>query len=427
VINLLLLLGLFAVLLVARVPVAFAMGLASLGTLAITAQAPPIILVNRMAASADSFILIAIPLFILTGAYMDTGGIAMRLLTLARVLVGHLRGSLGMITVVSEMFFSGISGSTVADVSAMSSMMLPAMKRADYKPAYSVSIISAASAMGMLIPPCIPMVVLAPIINVSIGTLFLAGFLPAIVLAAFIMALLWVQAVQMGLPAGPRPRAREVVRGLVGALIPLTMPVIIFGGIFGGVFSPTEAAAVAALYGALVGVFVYRELTVRKLMDLAIYTGIATGTVMLLIEAASTFSYLMAVNHLPELMARGITAVSSAPWFFLVVNALIFIFIGSILEGLPALIIFVPILFPMVQSLGIDPIHYGILVIAATGIGLFIPPAGVGLIIACSIGQVTLGEVTRPLLPFLVVLFVGLMVLTVVPWFSVSVPQLLLR
>ncbi|MBI1958118.1 MAG: TRAP transporter large permease subunit [Candidatus Rokubacteria bacterium] len=148
---------------------------------------------------------------------------------------------------------------------------------------------------------------------------------------------------------------------------------------------------------------------------------------MLLIEAASTFAYLMAVNHLPDLMARAITAVSSAPWFFLVVNSLIFIFIGSILEGLPALIIFVPILFPMVQQLGIDPIHYGILVIAATGIGLFIPPAGVGLIIACSIGQVTLGEVTRPLLPFLVVLCVGLLVLTVVPWFSVSVPQLLLR
>jgi len=425
--SLALLIGIFALLLIIRVPVAFAMGLSSLATLAITNQAPTVILVNRMASSSDSFILIAIPLFIAAGSYMDTGGIAVRLMELARVLVGHIRGSLGMILVVSEMLFSGISGSTVADVSAMSSMMLPAMKRAGYKPEYSVSIISASSAMGILIPPCINMVVLAAMINVSIAALFLAGFLPAFVLAAFIMGLMYLQAIAMKLPAGRRATLREAVWAFVGALIPLGMPIIIFGGIFGGVFSPTEAAAVAVLYGVVVGVFVYRELSLRSIFNIAMTTAITSGTVLLLIEVASTFSYLMAINYLPQLLADAIGSISKEAWFFLMVNNLIFIFIGSILEGLPALIIFIPILFPMVQQLGIDPIHYGILAIAASGIGLFLPPAGVGLIIACATGKVSIAQATRPLLPFLAVLFVGLMVLTFVPWFSTIVPELILK
>lgn len=424
---LILLAGLFVLLLVVRVPIAFAMGLASLGTLAITGQAPTVILVNRMTSTADSFILIAIPLFIAAGSYMDTGGIAVRLMELARVLVGHIRGSLGMILVVSEMLFSGISGSTVADVSAMSSMMLPAMRRAGYKPEYSVAIISAASAMGILIPPCINMVVLAAIINVSIAALFFAGFLPAFVLAALILLLLYVQAIAMRLPAGKRASPGEIGRALIGAIIPLGMPIIIFGGILGGVFSPTEAAAVAVLYGVVVGMAVYRELSVSQVFRIAVSTGITTGSVMLLITMASTFSYIMAINHLPDTLAGAIISVSKEPWFFLVVNSLIFVFIGSILEGLPALIIFVPILYPLVQKLGIDPIHYGILVIAASGIGLFLPPAGVGLVIASALGKVSIGQATKPLLPFLGVLFIGLLVLIFVPWLSTVVPHALLK
>lgn len=422
---LLILIILFAIFAVIRVPIAFAMGGASLLTLLLFPKAPLIIIPTRMIAAADSFVLLAVPLFILAGSLMETGGIAARLVMLARALVGHLKGALGMIVVVAEMFFSGISGSTVADVSAIASMLIPSMHRAGYKPAYAVAIVSAASAMGILIPPCIMMVVLGGMINVSIAALFFGGFLPAFVLAALLMVLLYYQARRYDLPAGERPSLSAMWSAIGQAVIPLGMPAIIFGGILGGVFSPTESAGVAVTYALIVGLFIYREFNLAKIFKMCIETGVTTGIVMLLVQTASSFSYLMAIERLPALLGAWIISVSDQPWFFLMTSNLIFIVLGSLLEGLPAMIIFVPILLPIAQQLHVDLLHWGILIITALGIGLFLPPAGVGLIVGCSVGKVGINEVTRPMIPFLVVLIIGLVILTLVPWFSTIVPALM--
>lgn len=419
------LLVLFTIFILIRVPVAFAMGASSLATLLLFPKAPLIIIPTRMIAQADSFVLLAVPLFILAGALMETGGIAGRLVDLARVMVGHVKGALGMIVVVAEMFFSGISGSTVADVSAIAAMLIPSMNRAGYKQGYSVAIVSAASAMGILIPPCILMVVLGGMINVSIAALFFGGFVPAFVLAALLFALLAYQARKYDLPRGERATLREAGRAVAQALIPLGMPAIIFGGILGGVFSPTESAGIAVTYALIVGLFIYREFDLKKLFSLCIEAGVTTGVVMLLTQAASSFSYLMAIERLPALLGGWITSISGEQWFFLMVSNVIFVVLGSLLEGLPAMIIFVPILLPIAQQLNVDLLHWGILIITAVGIGLFLPPAGVGLIVGCSVGRVSIGEVTRPFIPFLVMLIIGLVILTFVPWFSTVVPAMM--
>ncbi|MBI2525076.1 MAG: TRAP transporter large permease [Candidatus Rokubacteria bacterium] len=422
----LLLLGVvFVMLLVLGVPIAFTMGVAAVIAIFLTGTVPLLLIPGRMVAASDSFVLLAIPFFILAGTLMEMSGIAHRLLTLARALVAHLRGGLGMAVVVAEMFFSGISGSTVADVSAISSMLLPSMQRAGYARPHSVAIISAASAMGILIPPCINMIILGELMSLSVAALFFAGFLPAAVLAVLIMGLVYVQARRLDVAREDRATWREFLRAASGAAVPLGLPVIMFGGILGGVFTPTEAGAVAVLYVLVFGVAVYRTITVRDLWHALLDTGVNTGVIMLLIGAASVLSYLLAVQHLPQIIVRAIAGVSSGPWFFLLVTSLVFVFIGSLLEGIPAMMIFVPIFLPVVEELGINPLHYGIVVIAAVGIGLFVPPAGVGLIVGCAVGQVSIDKVSRGMVPFLLVLLLGLGILIFVPTITTVVPAAL--
>jgi C4-dicarboxylate transporter DctM subunit len=343
------LLLLFLLLVMIRTPVGFAMAASTISTIFLFPEmrVPMVVVTQGMLTSVDSFVLLAVPLFIAAGFIMEASGIAGKLLDLARVMVGHLRGGLGQIVVVSEMFFSGISGSTIADVSAISTMVLPSMKKAGYQKGQSVAIISAASAMGILIPPCINMVVMGGMVSISVAALFFAGFLPAFLLAALLMILLAVQAKSLNIQPLPRATSAEFWSAVRKAIIPLGMPMIIFGGILGGVMTPTESAAVAVLYSLVVGFAIYRTLTWKRVFEIAILTGTLTGAVLFLVQMASGFAYLMAIENLPALIADGILQVSNAPWFFLIVTALIFILIGSLLEGLPAMIIFIPILLPV--------------------------------------------------------------------------------
>jgi C4-dicarboxylate transporter DctM subunit len=418
---------LFVVLILIRVPVGFAMAATSIATLLVfpALRVPMVIIAQRTISSVDSFVLLAVPLFIAAGFIMEASGIAGKLLDLARVMVGHMRGGLGQIVVVSEMFFSGISGSTVADVSAISTMILPSMTKAGYERGHSVAIISAASAMGILIPPCINMVVMGGMVSISVAALFFGGFLPAFVLAAFIMALLAIQAKNLKVARLPRATRAEFWSAVRKALIPLGMPAIIFGGILGGIMTPTESAAVAVLYAMVVGFAVYRSLTWKRVFDIAILTGSLTGAVLLMVQMASGFAYLMAVDQFPARITAGILHISHAPWFFLVVTSLIFIIIGSLLEGLPAMIIFIPILLPVATTVGVDALHWGIIVIAALGIGMFLPPAGVGLIIACSVADCSMESASKALVPLMAILLLGLTVLIFIPQITLIVPRLL--
>ena len=414
----------FLVMIALTAPVAFALGIAAAIGLAASGAAPLFVVPQRMLEGADSFVLLAIPLFILAGALMETGGISARLVYLAKVLIGHVRGGIGQVVVVSEMLFSGISGSTIADVSAIGSLMVPALIRAGFKPARAVAIVSAASAMGIMVPPCLLMVIIAQIAGLSVGALFLAGFIPAAVLAVAIMLLIYIQARHEGMAGEPRASLAELGRALRGALVPLMMPVIIFGAILGGIADPTEAAVLAVLYAFIIGVFVYKEIPWRALPRILVDCAVTSGVVIFMVGAASSFSWLLAVEQVPTHLANAMLAISGKPWFFFVVSILIFIVLGALLEGLPAVIICLPIFLPITAKLGIDPLHYSVVVVAAIGLGLFLPPVGVGLYVAASFASLRVDQAMRAMMPYVLVLFVGILILIAIPWLTLIVPKL---
>jgi len=411
----------FMLLLVLGVPVAFAIGAAGLAGLAWSGEFPLIIIAQQVYQSVDSFVLLAIPLFIFAGMLMETGGIAIRLVHLAQALVGWIRGGLAMAVVIAEYIFSGVSGSTIADVSAIGSTVIPPMMRTGYRPGQAVSIVAAASAMGILVPPCILMIVLGSIANVSVAALFIAGFVPAVVLAAAIMVYIYWDARRAGLVSTESP---PVGRALREALIPLGLPAIIFGGILGGVVTPTEAAALAVLYAFVVGVFVYREIKWRDLPGIMVRSAVVTGTVCFLLGVAAVIAWMMAVAQVPAAILAAMQALSAGPITFLILSALLFILLGAVLEGLPAVVILVPTFLPVVKQMGIDLIHYSIVVTAATGIGLFLPPIGVGLFIACGIAGITIDRVTREMLPYVTMLSIGLLLVIAFPWLTLVLPRL---
>ena len=414
----------FLGLLVLGVPVAFAIGAAGLAGLLWSGDFPLIIIMQQVHQSVDSFVLLAIPLFVFAGMLMETGGIAVRLVRLAQALVGWIRGGLAMAVVIAEYIFSGVSGSTIADVSAIGATVIPPMTRAGYRPGQAVSIVAAASAMGILVPPCILMIVLGSIANVSVAALFIAGFIPAVVLGAAIMAYIYWEARRAGI-APPQPQSgREIGRALKDALIPLGLPAIIFGGILGGVVTPTEAAALAVLYAFVVGVFVYREIKWRDLPGIMTRSAVVTGTVCFLLAVAAVIAWMLAVAQVPAAILAGMQAISAGPITFLILNAILFILLGAVLEGLPAVVILVPAFLPVVKTMGIDLIHYSIVVTAATGIGLFLPPIGVGLFISCGIAGITIDKVTREMMPYVTMLSIGLLLVIAFPWLTLVLPRM---
>jgi C4-dicarboxylate transporter DctM subunit len=410
----------FLALLAIGVPVAVTVGLAGYVGALLAAPAPLAVTVQTILHQVDSFVLLALPLFILAGALMETGGIAHRLVRLAVALVGWVRGGLGMAVVAAEYIFSGISGSTVADVSAVAATTIPGMVRAGYSRELAVAVVAAASAMGILVPPCILMIVIGSVASLSVA----AGFLPAVVMAIVLMAYIWRTAGRAGIVAEPRPSLGELVVAFRQALIPLGMPAIIFGGILGGIMTPTEASVLAVLYAAVVGLFVYREIKWQELPAIMMNAAMTTGAVGLLLGTAGVVSWFLTVQQMPAAMIRLMTVVPGSRLVFLFLTAAIFIFFGAVIEGLPAVVILLPSLLPVAGGLGIDPIHYAIVIVAAVGIGLFLPPIGVGLFIACGIADLSVDRATRAMLPFVAVLVIGLVIIILVPEITLILPRL---
>lgn len=415
----------FLILIVFSLPIAFSMGIASLVGMIWTKDFLMVI-PQRIFNGMDSFVLLAVPFFILAGELMEAGGISHRLMRLADSLVGHLRGGLGMVAVVAEIFFSGISGSTSADTAAMASMMSPAMKESGYPAERAAAIICASCGMGILVPPCIAMVVYGIVANVSIAALFAAGFLPAFIMASVIMVLIYMQAKKLRLTPKPRSSAKEVLSAFKSSILALLMPIIIFGGILGGITTTTEAAVIAVVYGLIVGVFIYREVTWKQVGKILINTVSVTGIVLFLIGVASVFTWLLTLQQVPQILADAMLKLSKNPVVFLVLMNIAFLFIGAILEGIPALIMFTPIFLPIAQKLGVDPVHFGILLIANMGIGVFLPPVGVNFFIACSIVDVPITQGARALAPYLAVMFVTVILITFWPGIVLFLPKLLL-
>ncbi len=416
----------FLVLLAFGVPVAFSMGLATLASF-VSLDIPLETVAQKMMAGIEPFPFVAIPLFILAGGLMETGGISRRLVALATALVGHIRGGLGVVVVASEVLFSGISGSSVADASAIGSVLIPSLVRAGYPPERAAAIVAAASGMGILIPPCLVMVILGAMSGLSISALFLAGFLPGLLMAIALAVTIHIQARKGVLPSSQGsfswPTLRKAFRE---AVLPLGMPVVLFGGILGGVTTATESAVLAVLYAYALDLFVYREMTRADLMKILVQTGITTGAVSLLAGVATSMSWVFATMAVPQLVADTLQQITTSPWLLLTLVMLVMIVFASLLDGLPALIIFYPILATTVAKFGVDPLHFGLLSVAALGIGLILPPIGLLLVVVCQIGNVSLSSVTRPMVPYILILVASLLVIAYLPAVTLVLPRLLL-
>ena len=416
----------FGLFLVLNVPVSFSMILACILALLWQGSIPISTVTLKLYSGIDTFPFLAIPLFILAGGFMEQGGISQRLIQFAKNLVGHIRGGLGFVVVVAEIFFSGISGSSIADASAIGSLLLPSMAKAGYTPPRAAAIVAAATGMGMLIPPCLNMVVLGAMANISIAGLFMGGFLPGFLMAATLMIVIYIQSVKGILPGaeGKRASLRSIMASFRDSVIPLMMPVIIFGGIFSGIFTATEAASVATIYAFIVSVFIYKEITLKDVEKTLVDTAILTGVVCLLVGAASGFSWILATHQVPNILGNFIGSVSEGRVVFLIMTIALFLFFGMILDGLPAILIFFPILYPIAMSLGIHPIHFGVLVIAVVGIANVSPPIGLCLVIICSLARISLTDTIRPLLPYILILVIDLVVIAFWPWLILFLPNL---
>jgi C4-dicarboxylate transporter DctM subunit len=373
----------------------------------------------------DSFPMLAVPLFILAGSIMDVGGISRRLVELASSLVGHLPGGLGHVVVLSEIFFSGVSGSTSADAAAIGGIMVPQLTAKGYSRERATSIVSAACAMGILIPPAIVMVIYGVMGSVSIGQLFVACIPPALLMAFGLMIQIGWQARRQNWPRAERASGSTIRRAALEAVLPLFMIVVVLGGIRVGLFTPTEAAAVAVAYALILAVGVYRAFSWKQFKESLIQTAVVSGMVLLVVGAARLLSWVFAVAQVPQDLAATIMSLGGGEAAFLIFTILIFLPLGAILEGVPAVVLLTPILLPLAKQLGIDPVHYGAVIVATQGISVFMPPVGVSLLVACSVGRVEPAAVSRHLWPYLALMLVFTLLIAFVPGIVMFLPRLM--
>jgi C4-dicarboxylate transporter DctM subunit len=415
----------FCGLMAVSVPIGISMGLASMAAILYKGGMPLTILAQKMFTGLDSFPLLAVPFFILAGCFMETGGISARLVRFASVLVGHVRGGLAHVVIVGTIFFSGVSGSSAADTAAIGSIMIPSMVKRGYPRPLSTAIVAAAGGMGVNIPPCIIMVLYGIAANVSIGYLFAAGFIPGFISGLALMVMVYFIAKRDGLPKETKASLREMLIAGRDAVPPLLMPVIILGGILSGVFTATESAVIAVVYGVVLSMFVYRELHVRDVPRILVTSAKLTGMVMLVVGMSTTFAWIVTVERVPQMITEWILAATQNPWVFLLFTNVLMLIVGMFIDATPAMITFTPILFPIAQKLGIDPVHFGIVMVTNLGVGFVTPPVGSCLFVASAIGETTIDEVFKPLLPFLAVMVVALILITYWPGMTLFIPRLL--
>ena len=423
-----LLFGVFALLLVLGVPIAISLGVASSVVLFTSAKVSSSFIPQGLVTSIDSFPLMAVPFFILAGDLMSQGGLSSRLLNVGRVLFGRYNAGLAIIAVATCMFFGAISGSGPATVAAVGSILLPAMAKDGYRPVFSTSLIASAGSLGVIIPPSIPMVIYAASANVSVTGMFLAGIVPGVIIGLALMVYAWVQARREGIGAdATRYTTREAWIVIWDAKWALIVPVIILGGIYGGIFTPTEAAAVGVIYGLVVGMFVYRELRLVDLYRVFAQSALTTGSVMLIVGTATIFGRVLTIERIPVMLAEAMVEMVSSPLALLMLVNLLLLVVGTFMETLAAIIILTPILLPVAMAMGIDPTHFGIVMIVNLGIGMVTPPLGMNLFIGAKVGNVPLEQLMRGALPFVLVMLVTLALITYLPALSLALPNWVAR
>jgi C4-dicarboxylate transporter DctM subunit len=413
----------FVVLLVLSMPIVFSLAVAGVAGLWIGGY-PLQQLPSALVSGSQSWVLLAIPAFVFAGGLMERCGMSHALVEFARSLVGWVRGGLGMSVIVVAYFFSDICGSKMAEVSALGSSLMPPLTKAGYAKADSASMISAGTAMGMLVPPAIFMIVIAQVTNTSAVTLFLAGFLPAFVIMICLMGLVLLRARKHDWPVDVRPSLGRIGRAGARAAVPLVVPFVILGGFFFGIITATEAGAVVAGYAFLAAKLYYRNVSWGEMGSIAYDSAILTASVIFLLAVASIFQYLMGIQGVPKLLGEVLGPLKEHHWLFLFGTAAITMLFGMVLEGLPAAVVLIPVVFPIAEGIGINPIHFNIVQTAAVGIGLFLPPMGVGLLMALKFADLSVGEHFRTYLPYICALLIGLALIICIPAISLTLPRL---
>jgi tripartite ATP-independent transporter DctM subunit len=425
--NLVVLLGALIALSLIGVPLAFAILGASVATILLYRPGLPLELVaQHLVNGIDNFPLIAVALFLFSGELMNSGGITRRIVDFAATLVGHIRGGLGHVTVLASMIISGISGSAVADAAATGSVMVPAMKRAGFPGAFSAALCQTSAVMGPIIPPSIPMVIYAILVEVSVGRMFVAGIVPGLLMGLLLLVAVYAISRKRGYPFGQWGGVAAVVAAFIAAFAALAAPVIILGGILGGVFTVTEAGAIACVYCMGIAVLVYRQLSWGDLGRALVTAARGTASVMLIVGASGLMGWLIADLQINRQAADLIFRMTSDPWVFLSVINVFFLIVGMFMDPLAALIVFVPILMPAAIGLSIDPIHFGVVIVINLMIGLCTPPVGYLIYLMAGVANEPPQHVIRESLPFLGVLLVTLGFVTYLPMLTLGLPRLLL-
>lgn len=417
----------FFVLLILRVPITFTLAIASIVT-ASYLNIPLMAIVQRMVQGVKSFSLLAIPFFILAGEIMSQGGISRRLIDFSNVIIGRVRGGLAQVNVLASMFFGGISGSAVADVSSIGTIMIPVMKQKGYDADYSTAVTVTSACQGIIIPPSHNMIIYSLAAGgVSVGRLFLGGFIPGVLLGISLMVISYIIAIKRDYPKERKYSLSEALKTTRDAVLGLLTAVIIIGGVISGVFTATESAAIAVVYAFIVTFFVYREIPLKALSGILVNALKTLAMVMSLIAAASAFGYLLAFLQIPAKATQlllGITTNRVA--LLLLINALLLI-LGMIMDMAPLILITTPILYPVVVgALGMDPVHFGIVMMLNLGIGLATPPVGSAMFVGCAVGKVTIEKATRAMLPFYATMVIVLMIVTFVPEIVMFIPNLIM-
>ena len=422
----LLLFGAFFALLLLRVPVAFALGLACVPVFFIDERLTPFLLLNEMLKSYNSFLLLAIPFFLLAANLMNAAGITEKLIRLARNVVGHLPGGLGHVNVVVSMLFAGISGSSTAETAGVGGVLIPAMKKQGFDARFTAALTACASVMGVIIPPSILMVVWGGVISVSIGALFLAGVLPGILIGLSLMVVVVIYAKLRNYPIYARATLAELLSALVQALLPLATPLIIVGGIVGGFFTPTEASVVAVLYALFLGSLVYRTVGLREIPKVLYESARFAAISLFCVGTASAFGWLLAYFHVPQVFVDWVSGWGGGPISVGFIIAGCFLVIGCFIDAIPAIIILGTILAPLAASVGMHPVHFAIVGVISIAFGLVTPPYGLCLMIACAIGKVTIRETLKDVLVLLVPMLGVLVFVILFPEIILALPRWLM-
>ncbi|PAL04637.1 TRAP transporter large permease [Peribacillus simplex] len=407
------------------VPIAISLGLTSALVAGIGGLAPLQLVPQQMFNAINSFPLMAIPFFILAGSLMQTGGISQRLVNFASSLVGHITGGLAMVVIITSMFFAAISGSGAATTAAIGSILIPAMIAKGYDPNYASANQAVSGALGVIIPPSIPLILYGISAKQSVGDMFIAGVIPGVIVTISLLISAYIISKRKGYVGVEKASFTDIGKAFKSAILSLLMPIIVLGGIYGGIFTPTEAAVIAVAYSFIVGVFVYREIKWRDIPVIFKESSVITAITMIIISTAGLFSFVLNRLKVPNLVSDTFLDVSTNVYVFIIIVNVFLLIVGMFMEAAAAILIFVPILLPIATSLGIDPVHFGIIVVVNLAIGLVTPPVGLNLFVASKISNIRIEQISKAIVPFVIILFVDVLIISLIPFFSTWLPSIM--